>query len=551
MFYTKYRPQKFSEIQTPNEVVDALVNEIKTQKTVHAYLFIGPRGTGKTTTARILAKALNCTALEKNGDPCGNCPNCVAIQQGKFTDLIEIDAASNRGIEDIRELKDRIKLAPSMGKIKVYIVDEVHMLSMDAFNAFLKTLEEPPKNTVFILCTTEVHKVPETIKSRCQVFRFKRATLAQLKSKLSYIVTAEKAKIPDFHIEKIALASLGGFRDAETLLQQVLEGAVDVTTFLNASPYETYYDFVSSLLAKDAPTALASLNTVFENGSEMYVWTGDLLTYLRNLLIIKSGVSEEVFDLPPELLGKIKTQVLACDLPWLLRAITYFLEAHKNIRSSFIPQLPVELAIVKLCSLDAGKSMPNTSPLPTTPLASRTETPPKIAPPKVAPTDKTTPTNVETFIDFLSEVQNEVKIEPELEIPAVVEVVEVQLAEIEFCQVEAKWTELVQKVSKINNSISALLKNGKPRGIEGKVIILEVGFAFHKERLESAKNRVIVEQSLRDVFEKPLGIRCDLVKNANANLTDFNITVPAGVESAHDSGKLMEVFDGGLPLNLH
>src|SRR5688572_5377656 len=173
MFYTKYRPQKFSEISRPNDVADALSNEVLNQKTVHAYLFVGPRGTGKTSTARILAKALNCKKVDKKGDPCGKCETCEAIKNGTYLDLIEIDAASNRGIDDIRELKNRIKLAPSVGTNKVYIVDEVHMLTSEAFNALLKTLEEPPKNTTFILCTTELHKVPDTIKSRCQVFKFK------------------------------------------------------------------------------------------------------------------------------------------------------------------------------------------------------------------------------------------------------------------------------------------------------------------------------------------------------------------------------------------
>ncbi|HSX39613.1 MAG TPA: DNA polymerase III subunit gamma/tau, partial [Candidatus Saccharimonadales bacterium] len=171
MFYTKYRPQIFTEISQPNAAADALMNEVATNKLSHAYLFIGPRGTGKTTTARILAKAANCTDLQKNGDPCNKCPNCKAIQNGNFMDLIEIDAASNRGIDDIRDLKDKIKLAPSTGSKKVYIIDEVHMLTTEAFNALLKTLEEPPKNVVFVLCTTEAHKVPDTIKSRCQVFK--------------------------------------------------------------------------------------------------------------------------------------------------------------------------------------------------------------------------------------------------------------------------------------------------------------------------------------------------------------------------------------------
>ena len=184
MFYRKYRPQKFSEISKPNDAAAALSNQITSNKTGHAYLFIGPRGTGKTTTARIFTKALNCKHLSKEGDPCDKCDSCKAITEGRFLDLIEIDAASNRGIDDIRELKDKINLTPVSAKYKVYVVDEVHMLTMEAFNALLKTLEEPPRHAVFILCTTESHKVPDTIKSRCQVFKFKRASIKQLVERL-------------------------------------------------------------------------------------------------------------------------------------------------------------------------------------------------------------------------------------------------------------------------------------------------------------------------------------------------------------------------------
>ena len=191
MYYTKYRPQTFKEIQRPNDIADALMQQIKTDKTVHAYLFTGPRGIGKTTVARLLAKGLSCINLSKEGDVCGKCAFCLAVQNGNLIDLIEIDAASNRGIDDIRDLKEKVRLLPVEGKKKIYIIDEVHMLTNEAFNALLKTLEEPPKHAVFILCTTEFHKVPETIKSRCQVFKFKRPTRGQIVEKLKRIADLE------------------------------------------------------------------------------------------------------------------------------------------------------------------------------------------------------------------------------------------------------------------------------------------------------------------------------------------------------------------------
>src|SRR3989344_3258806 len=291
MFYTKYRPQKFSEISQPNDVATALANQVRSKKVSHAYLFIGPRGVGKTTTARLLAKALNCENLSKTGDPCDKCDACEAIKLGNFLDLIEIDAASNRGIDDIRDLKDKIRLAPSLGKQKVYIIDEVHMLTAEAFNALLKTLEEPPAHATFILCTTEAHKAPETIKSRCQVFKFKRASVSQIVAKLEDIVLQEKikGKVERETLEKIAKASLGGFRDAETLLQQIVEGEVDVDSFVGLSSKQNFVDFVDSLIKKDTNSALRMVNKLFEEGIDLFTWSLELAKYLRDLLFISAG----------------------------------------------------------------------------------------------------------------------------------------------------------------------------------------------------------------------------------------------------------------------
>ncbi len=219
--YRKYRPQRMEEVSGQEHVLAVLKNAITEGRVAHAYLFSGPRGTGKTTIARILAKRLNCQ--ESNGtEPCGKCPQCVAHANRANLDLIEIDAASNRGIDEIRALKDRIGLAPASGKYKVYIVDEVHMLTKEAFNALLKTLEEPPSHAIFILATTELHKVPETIKSRCQTFLFKRASVQQLIERLNKISKSEEIEIDEAALRLIAHHSEGCYRDAESLLGQVL-----------------------------------------------------------------------------------------------------------------------------------------------------------------------------------------------------------------------------------------------------------------------------------------------------------------------------------------
>ena len=223
MLYTKYRSQKFSEIIGQKSIVQILKQSILENRVAHAYLFAGPRGTGKTSMARIMAKALNCTN-PKDGEPCGECPNCKAIQKSKFLDLIEIDAASNRGIEEIRDLKEKIGFLPVEGKYKVYIIDEVHMLTGEAFNALLKTLEEPPQNVIFILATTEAHKLPPTILSRAQRFDFKLANEEDLISKLKKILKEEGFEFETKALELIAQGAMGSFRDSETLLDKVLSG---------------------------------------------------------------------------------------------------------------------------------------------------------------------------------------------------------------------------------------------------------------------------------------------------------------------------------------
>jgi DNA polymerase-3 subunit gamma/tau len=484
MFYTKYRPQRFSDIQKPNEVVDGLLSQIKSGKVAHAYLFVGPRGTGKTTIARLLAKSLNCKKPLKSGDPCDKCSACEAIKSGSYIDLVEIDAASNRGIDDIRELREKVRLAPAAGGKKVYIVDEVHMLSQDAFNAFLKTLEEPPKNVVFILCTTEFHKVPATIKSRCQIFRIKRASVEQLIAKLSEIAKAEKFKINDDDIKKIAKASAGGYRDAETLLQQVIEGGVSVDVLLSVGAKYKFSDFVNMLVECKCPEALSYINGLFDEGMDLYVWTGEFLHYLRGLIFVKSGVSTE-----------IEVEDVAVELSWVRQVAEVFMAAQSEVRASFIPQLPLELAVVKLCEDTAGDSggrQNGSNP----------------------PSKSVHPGGIRFSSDK-----------------------GVSKPAVPHDQISEKWQTIIGETSKVNSSLAALLKNTNPIGVNGKYVILEVCYSFHKERLESTRNRTILEGVLKDLFKKSISLQCTVNKENRpkkkltpsevGELTDRNVA-PAG-----------------------
>lgn len=528
MFYTKYRPQKFSQIIKPNDAVDALAQEVKNGKTVHAYLFIGPRGTGKTTVARILAKALNCKNPEADGDPCDKCETCTAIKEGFFPDLIEIDAASNRGVDDIRDLKDKVRLAPSRGKRKVYIIDEVHMLTTEAFNALLKTLEEPPKNTVFILCTTESHKVPDTIKSRCQVFKFRRAANTQIVNKLKEIAKAEKIKISDSDLQKIAQASLGGFRDAETLFEQVAEGGLDIKTLLSIGSRENYLEFVDALINKKASLAIKTINKVFEEGIDLNLWSGELLKHFRDLLFVKSGATEQVEDLTEELIADVKKQAEQIDIVWLTKAIEKLMEALRNIKSSFIPQLPLEVFIVELTLEEKSRG-------------GRYDNDDNDEP------SLHVPEKIEKVLKEQKK-KEETEDKDEQESGDSEELVAANTA-LTLENIEEKWKEVLVKSKELNHSITALLKAGRPISMEKDFLVFEVSYPFHKERLESNKNRQLIEGLLEEIYGTVIKVRCVLckekpkAKNRDPEvLTDYNVAIPPLGEAS-----LLDVFDGGLP----
>lgn len=361
--YRKYRPQTFAEITGQEHVVQTLSNAIASGMVSHAYLFSGPRGSGKTTLGRLLAKAVNCHNL-KNGqfEPCGKCSSCLEVKEGNSLDLIEIDAASHRGIDEIRELKEGIKFAPTKEKYKVFIVDESHQLTREAANALLKTLEEPPLHAVFVLATTEIHKMIPTIISRCQRFDFRKLTLPEIVQRLELISQKEKAKIEKPALELIALNSGGSIRDAESLLDQAItfagtlgeEGLVkteNVKDLLGIADTNLVSQFVDFLAEKREDKAVKLLGETLEKGYDPQEFARALIRYLRQAMLVKinpASMNPIIVGLTKEEQEKLQTQTTKFETEELRRILNLFLEAENKMKYSPIPQLPLELAIVDI-----------------------------------------------------------------------------------------------------------------------------------------------------------------------------------------------------------
>lgn len=368
VLYRKYRPQKFSEVVGQEHVVQTLTNAISSGMISHAYLFGGPRGCGKTSVARILAKAVNCqNRKEGTAEPCNKCSSCLEMMAGRALDLIEIDAASHRGIDEIRELKDGIKFAPAKSKYKVFIIDESHQLTKEAANALLKTLEEPPSHAIFILATTEIHKMISTIISRCQRFDLRKLTLPEIIKRLELIVGKEGAKVEKAALELIALNAAGSIRDAESLLDQTLtfSGGVnkeikaeDIKYLLGLVEIESVQKFTDFLCRKKAPEAISFLNEISERGVDLQEFSKALINYLRQALILRligasaveagnpiiTGLTKEEFQ-------TLEKQAAAFKENELQNILHLFLEAQNKMKYSPIPQLPIELAIIEACGI--------------------------------------------------------------------------------------------------------------------------------------------------------------------------------------------------------
>jgi len=513
-FYRKWRPQSFEELIGQERVTRTLQNAIRTGRVVHAYLFAGHRGTGKTTTARILAKALNC-AQGPTPTPDNTCPNCQAIAGGHSLDVIEIDAASNRGIEEIRELRDRIRLAPTEGRKKIYIIDEAHMLTTEAANALLKTLEEPPEHAVLVLVTTEPHRLPPTILSRCQRFDFRRVSQREIIARLRHIAETEGFAIEDAALTLIATAADGSVRDAESILDQLgafAEGPIsaqDVQAVLGILAEEVSLRLAASVLARDAPAALELVGQVINEGKDVRQVMRTLLDHFRDLLVLRPGGAGEVIDTTERRLQALREQAQTTTVEEILRALNVLSAADAEARWSPQPRLALEIALIRLCRpemdptleglrtrISALEQRLGTAAAAAPPAPTSRESAPAKPSPK-GPLNATTPAVVAV-------VAPPPGLEHEAPLAASTVVIE---------DVRRSWARILEEVKRTKMFCHALLIEGVPLGIEGDYLVvgLRAGYNFHLDHLHRPENRSVVEGAIARVLRQHLRLRCTIL----------------------------------------
>lgn len=362
--YRKFRPGRFEDVKGQEHIVTTLQNQIKADRIGHAYLFCGTRGTGKTSVAKIFARAVNCeNPIE--GSPCGECVSCKTLAAGAGMNVIEIDAASNNGVDNIREIVDEVSYSPAEGKFKVYIIDEVHMLSIGAFNALLKTLEEPPSYVIFILATTEVHKIPITILSRCQRYDFRRITIDTITDRLRELMEAEKISVEEKALRYVAKTADGSMRDALSLLDQCIafhfgqELTYDkVLDVLGAVDTEVFSRLLRHVLKQDVTSCIGLLEEIVMQGRELTQFVTDFTWYLRNLLLLKSSDDiEDVIDVSSDNLARLKEEAQMVEVETIMRYIRIFSELSGQIKYASQKRILVEIALIKLCRPNMEKDI--------------------------------------------------------------------------------------------------------------------------------------------------------------------------------------------------
>jgi DNA polymerase-3 subunit gamma/tau len=445
-FYLKYRPQSLTQLDI-TKVREQLMAILTGKQTPHAFLFVGPKGTGKTSSARILAKVVNCLKPDKNGLACNRCDACQLIDGGNTMDLIEIDAASNRGIDDIRELREKVKLVPSKLKFKIYIIDEAHMLTNEAFNAFLKTLEEPPAHVKFVLCTTEGHKLPATIISRLTKVEFSKASIKELVTALKKVVKGESLTIEQADLEKIAKSSDGSFRDAVKILEMLSAGSKKISNKMVAEllsqggDEQGLDDWLIAIFKGEKSKAMEWLQVAVNQGVDMRSLSLRAVERLREVLLQRYEI------IPGNDLKEIN------NLPDLIRLVDVLHLACREVKTAVIDSLPLELCIVNWTT-SSVKSMPQPQPTGSDPVGSSPS-----------------------------------------------------FGKLNMKKLQIQWPDFLKALRPHNHSLEALLRSAQPQGFEGNFLVINVFYQFHKDRLEDDRYHKLVEKVLSDQLGQAIRVK--------------------------------------------
>lgn len=550
VLYRKYRPKNFSEIIGQEKIVKILTSAVNSGRVAHAYLFTGPRGTGKTTIARILAKAINCIA-RKGGEPCNKCANCIALNTGRTFDVVEIDAASNTGVDNIRDLKESIGFSPALLKYKVFIIDEAHMLSKGAFNALLKMLEEPPEHAIFILATTEIHKIPPTIISRAQRFDFRKFRLDEMVERLKEIAKQEKVKIEKGVMEVIALSADGGMRDAESMLGQIisLEAAgeeiklAEVKMVLGLTDTESVLKFIGFMSKNQFKEAIIFLNDIAFEGQDLEQFAGSLIDILRKITILKTNrdlkkyvISDSTQEQAEKLL-KLADVFSEQELLWIFKKV---ITAKNEIKSAVLPQIPLEIALIEYDFFKNNRHAVIKKAESTADIKKDVKT-------EITAKKKLNDSNAE----LKAEMADSSEATPREEKAGKTENVEKSEAEkaesensngLGVEEIKANWNQILKIAKKYNHSISAFLKLSMPQELKKDMLTLATPYKFHAEKLNDSSNRKIIEKVLLEVFPVSKNIKVMVVQDENVKV----LKVPDAKNKTGDKkvDSALEIFGG-------